>query len=311
MHTFGPNTLIESSKVNDNFIDLSTGDADTDANSIRILRDEAFNDFVKSGGIWSADSLSSSLNGTMSAAILYINGRRLEVSSVTARAFTASRDTYVFITDNLDGTASLVYTEVTNNANPPAIPSDSIQLAMLVTNGSSITKVFGLAARNPDEVMRCTILAGVSDTLIVPNILSRKYLEFRTYGIASGGTLDTNFIFNNDTGSNYAHVFTASFSGTPTSETSRPNFPSESGATDSGNAQSGYYIILNNDAAEEKNYYGWCVSQDALGGAVLPTILTIGGKWANTSSIINRLTWTNAGTGDFGAGSEIIFTGRN
>src|ERR1044072_8828133 len=71
-------------------------------------------DFVKSGCVWSGDSYASTLNGSMTSGVVYLGGKRLTVAAVTAHAFAASKDTYLYLRDNGDGTASVQYNAVTN-----------------------------------------------------------------------------------------------------------------------------------------------------------------------------------------------------
>jgi hypothetical protein len=101
------------------------------------LMDETTFDFVASGCVWSGDAYGSTRNASMTAGVVYINGVRLTVSSVTARAFTASRDTYI----DVDNTGTLVYTEVTNNNASPALAPNSIRIGIIVTGASNIANV--------------------------------------------------------------------------------------------------------------------------------------------------------------------------
>lgn len=97
-----------------------------------------FFDFVESGCIWTADSAGTTLNASMTSGFVWISGSRLSVSSVSARAFTASKDTYIDISDNGDGTGAFTYTEVTNNAASPALASGAIRIGIVVAGSSSI-----------------------------------------------------------------------------------------------------------------------------------------------------------------------------
>lgn len=94
--------------------------------------------FVVSGGVWSGDAYASTRNASMTALVCYINGRRLTVSAVSARSFTASKDTYIDVLDNADGTATLVYTEVSNNAASPSLAANSMRLGTVVTGATNI-----------------------------------------------------------------------------------------------------------------------------------------------------------------------------
>jgi hypothetical protein len=126
---------------------LPASAATTDAN-VETRLSEIFGDFVASGAVW---SISSGLAGTMTSGVVYIGGRRVVVSAITTRNFTASKDTYVSV--NNAGVVS--YSEVANGAAAPALPADSVWLAIVVTDGTGITavKLFG---------------SGLSGTVIYP-----------------------------------------------------------------------------------------------------------------------------------------------
>lgn len=119
---------------------ISTGDIQHRSTSIETIRNETQFDYVASGGVWSGDSYGSTRNASMTALTCYINGRRGTISAVTARTFTASKDTYVDVL-NSSGTFSLVYTEVANNAASPALAANSIRIAIIVTGASNIANV--------------------------------------------------------------------------------------------------------------------------------------------------------------------------
>ncbi len=101
--------------------------------------DEMTSDFVFTGGVW---SLASGLNGTMTALAAYINGYKNTLAAIATRAFTINKDTYVdLLKDPSTHAFSVVYTEVANGAAAPALAANSIRLAKVVTNGSTITSV--------------------------------------------------------------------------------------------------------------------------------------------------------------------------
>lgn len=107
-------------------------------------------DHVASGCVWSGDSYGSTKAASMTSGSVYINGALLTVAAVTARVFTASRDTYVYLTDNGDGTAAFTYQEVTNNNASPAAPSNSVLIAIIVTGASNIANA-GSVNQGQDE----------------------------------------------------------------------------------------------------------------------------------------------------------------
>ena len=162
---------------------ISTGDVQLRSTSLETIRSETEFDYVASGGVWSGDAYASTRNASMTAVTCYINGRRGTISAVTARSFTASKDTYVDIL-NSSGTFSLVYTEVTNNAASPALAANSIRLAIIVTGASNIaaagsvnqgeeTKVLPIASSIPYQT---TDSLG---NLICPRDPTRKVLGYR------------------------------------------------------------------------------------------------------------------------------------
>lgn len=90
--------------------------------------------FVASGGVIAQ---TTGLTATFSNIVYYINGQRYSKTSVANKTFSASKDTYVDI--GIDGTVD--YNEVANGAAAPAVAADHIRLALVVTNGSAITRI--------------------------------------------------------------------------------------------------------------------------------------------------------------------------
>lgn len=149
-------------------------------------------DYVISGGIWSGDSYGSNRNASMTALSIYINNRTIAITAVVARTFTASKDTYVDVLDNADGTGTLVYTEANNNAASPALASNSVRLAVIVTGAGSIANVGSINQGEPDKILPTitgTEFMQVTDSLgnlICPRDPSRRVLGYRqiTGGLA-------------------------------------------------------------------------------------------------------------------------------
>jgi hypothetical protein len=108
------------------------------ANSISPVKrwDEAFSDFTYTGMLPVTDA---SLTSNISAGVSYVNGLRIE-KNATANTYTASKDTYVYISQ----TGTYVFSEVANGASAPSTPANSLLLAKAVTSGSAITSVSDL-----------------------------------------------------------------------------------------------------------------------------------------------------------------------
>jgi hypothetical protein len=143
-----------------------------------------FDFIVANTGVWSGLGYGSTLTAAMTAATCYINGRRIVLAAIATRTFTASKDTYVDVLDNLDGTGTIVYTEVANNAASPALAANSVRMAIIVTgvaniasagsvNQGQIGAILPIVASQPYEV---TDSLG---NLIYPSDPSRKIIGYR------------------------------------------------------------------------------------------------------------------------------------
>lgn len=141
-------------------------------------------DFVNSGCVLSGDNYGVSRNGSMTSGIIVIAGVPLTVSTVTARSYTASKDTYVDASDNGDGTALLTYTEVTNNNASPALAAGSMRLGIVVTDATTIATAGSVNQGQEDKVLpiASSIPYAVTDSLgnlICPRDPSRRILSSR------------------------------------------------------------------------------------------------------------------------------------
>lgn len=125
---------------------------------------ESLGNFVASGCVWTA---TSGLNASMTAGVVYINGFRVVVASIASQAFTASKDTYVAV----DNTGAIsIANSVANNATSPALPANSVWLAIPVTNGSAITSInIGqIGAVAPVVSSRVLMVSDTNGVLIYP-----------------------------------------------------------------------------------------------------------------------------------------------
>ena len=162
---------------------ISTGDIQHRSTSIETIRNETQFDYVASGGVWSGDSYGSTRNASMTALTCYINGRRGTISAVTARTFTASKDTYVDVL-NSSGTFSLVYTEVANNAASPSLAANSIRLGIIITGVSNIANAGSVNQGQETKVLpiASSVPYAVTDSLgnlICPRDPQRNLLGYR------------------------------------------------------------------------------------------------------------------------------------
>lgn len=155
-----------------------------------------------------------------------------------------------------------------------------------------------------EEIGRTT-LGSAGDTISVQNLPARKYLKVIINPIRSG-SISLEATFNNDSDSNYATDALANFSVTGgASNASNINL--------SNNASEDKSAILEivNEAAREKQVYGWTYESGGAGEGNPPDNRLTVGKWDNTSDQISRIDVLNSGAGDFAIGSEVIVLGHN
>lgn len=125
----------DASQVQPNTLTASAFNANINPNTI--LNDTIF-PFVQSGCTWGTVS---GLQGTMSSGVLYAGPSgslyRISVNGVGSYTFTASKDTYI----DIDYNGNIYYQAVSNDAASPSITANSIRVAIVVTNGTTITFV--------------------------------------------------------------------------------------------------------------------------------------------------------------------------
>lgn len=124
---------------------LTQAEADAGTDDSRILTSlkarnrpqlpDVFSDFVVSGFDPALPGVS--LNLTTPAGTAYILGARVSIGADTARAYTASRDTYLDV--NASGTYTAV--AVTNGATEPSVTANSLRILKVVTSASQITTI--------------------------------------------------------------------------------------------------------------------------------------------------------------------------
>lgn len=116
---------------------LQTGSVSADALTTSINPqtrwDEAFNDFVVTGLL---PPTSASLASTTTAGTAYVNGYRV-AKDATAHTYTASKHTYL----DLSNTGVYTYQEVAILAAEPSVTANSIRLALVSTDATTVQLV--------------------------------------------------------------------------------------------------------------------------------------------------------------------------
>lgn len=154
--------------------------------------------------------------------------------------------------------------------------------------------------------LRRTTLENPSSTITVKDLPNRRYLKTVCSTKSSGGTVNQAYRFNNDTAAKYARQRSVNMAaGTvAVSQTSIGI-----GGTNS-DTQIVVGEIINLVGSSKTGFFTVAQTVDD-SAATAPTYITAAGKYADTSSYINRIDVINsAGTGNFAAGSELIVYGR-
>lgn len=154
-------------------------------------------DYVASGLVISPDSAGVNKNWSITLGVVVINGNPVTVAAQSANVATASKDTYVDVLDNGDGTGLLVFTSgniVNNNAASPALASNSIRLGIIVCGAGSIAATTSINQGQEGRILpiASSIAYEVTDSLgnlICPRDPNRKLLGYRQ--ITSNATATT------------------------------------------------------------------------------------------------------------------------
>lgn len=144
-------------------------------------------DYVASGLVITADSAGVNRNWSITAGVCYIGGQKVTVAALSAQTATASRDTYVDVLNNGDGTGTLVVTGgniVTNNAASPALAGSSLRAGIIVAGASTIAAASSINQGQEDRILpiASSIAYSVTDSLgnlICPRDPARKLLGYR------------------------------------------------------------------------------------------------------------------------------------
>ena len=157
-----------------------------------------------------------------------------------------------------------------------------------------------------EEIGRTT-LTSAGDTITVSGLPARKYLRLMIFTISTGGTNAGALRFNNDSGTNYTQRYADNDSADGVTSSAASIF------VDVGFESTPVWVII--DLVNMTNQEKICIASvtciKASGSVTAPTRRNTVGKWANTSSQINRIDLINGGTGDFAIGSEVVVLGRN
>lgn len=187
-----------------------------------------------------------------------------------------------------------------------AFTNDTFPIALIQDGDITAAKLDADAIGHGYLEIGRTTLGSAADTISVQNLPAFNYLALVFKLFATGGTISGGYNFNNDLGNNYTYRTSLNNGADGGSASASRAYPHSSTQN-----QTLFNIMqIINLAAYEK--FGMGQTAENVNGAANSTNrveATI--KWANTSAQINRVDVTNAGSGSFDVGSEVIVYGRN
>ena len=161
-------------------------------------------------------------------------------------------------------------------------------------------------ANTPWMQLGRTTLGADGDTITVSSLTASTYLAFNAFLIDNAAAIQPTITFNGDTGNNYS--MRASVNGG--ADTTGTSAASINPAISTANRMFWVGTIIN-VAAQEKILVSQFGHRGGAGAANAPAKAEIIGKWVNTTDQITSITFTNAGAGDFLAGSVVTVYGSN
>jgi len=149
--------------------------------------------------------------------------------------------------------------------------------------------------------------SSASVSITTPTLANKRYLMILGDAryVSSESALTPRFLFNGDTGSNYAERRSLD-GGSDTTAVSQPEIVLGSNNITSPAFTVGY---VSNLASKEKLVTGNINLQNTAGAGTAPQRSEYAGKWANTSNAISTVTFKNYGTRQFDSGSEVVVLG--
>lgn len=141
-------------------------------------------DHVASGLIITADSVGVNKNYSISSGVVYLAGIGHTVAAVSAQTVAASKDRYIDVRSNGDGTASFITNEVTNNAASQALTAGDMRIGIVVAGATTIATTASINQGQEDRVLPIASSTAYSVTdslgnLICPRDPNRKLLGYR------------------------------------------------------------------------------------------------------------------------------------
>lgn len=174
--------------IKDNVITTPDQFADPVDPALR-LRENGF-DYVASGCVLTGTGYGSNLAWSLTAGVVYINGKRYTVAAATG-VVVASKDTYFDLLEPVSGqVATLVYTgsnSVTNNAASPTLAANSVRIA-IIQSGATIANIAAINQGQEDKVLPIASSVAYAVTDSLGNLICPRDPESRLLGYGVRGS---------------------------------------------------------------------------------------------------------------------------
>jgi hypothetical protein len=158
------------------------------------------------------------------------------------------------------------------------------------------------------EIIGSHALTSSGSSMSVTGLPERRFLKILAHIVTTGGTANSIFRFNNDSGSNYSRR--SSDNGAADSTTTSTSAV----AFDNGNSTNARFAVVDviNIANQQKLLTGYSVFTGGGTAASAPDRREIVGKWVNTSDAITRVdVIQSSGTGSLACGSRLVVIGHD
>ena len=174
-------------------------------------------DHVSSGIVISGDSYGVNKNYSITSGVVYIAGERCTVAAVSAQTVGASKDRYIDLRSNGDGTASYITNEVANNAASQALVAGDLRVGIVVAGATFITDADSVNQGSVSATLPTTTSAvplAVCDSLgnLIRPRVGQKLLGVRVYPSGAGPNTTSTSLVACDAGMNIP-VLAANLSG--------------------------------------------------------------------------------------------------
>ena len=166
------------------------------------------------------------------------------------------------------------------------------------------TSVTSTAANTSWKELDRVTLSSTADELDTSTFTTKDNIMLLVDRPSGSGNVTGKVTYNGDTGSNYA-IRWSDNGASDGNGGSRSNLDAYYGQ---GNNEFGVHNIVN-ISSQEKLGINNIVESNSSGAGNAPSRYEIVNKWANTSAQINRIQFTNTGTGDFSSGTEVVVLG--